>query len=1130
LPNQRFYLLLFSFSTCFAPKTRLARNDARQAQLVAEAAQNEAVEQRDAAEVALGRQLAARAELLQIEQPNAVPESILLALESLKRDTAPESILALHQGLPLLNSSVIQITHEAPVKAVAFRADGKQLVTWSGDWIGEKESAGKVMGQTQVWDISSGQVVLTSTQEYGVTRDYYKHNEDVRKKAFDIFFSPDGRWLVAGGDVIEVSSGQVDKYYTTRPLAFSPDSQWVITWWGDWLITESTDADGNRVVEATGFELYIENLATKERTPLKLDGKPIVKDATISSNQQWLVTVADYDNLIQVWNLNTGQEVSQIMSEGNVNALTFSPDSKWLVTANDVGIIQVWDVATGRQLVRLVHEDAINAIAFNPTGNTLATADNNGTVRLWDVGTWEEITRLGQLGPVNDIAFSPDGQWLVTASDDGMAQVWDVSPREEVVQQIDVNIKAPSGLVRLSPDGKWLAAPSDTSTPFVKEVVTNEEINLGREAIIPLYFNVIFSPDSQLLAGTGMSQESFLLQLIPGLVPDRNIKPINDDLDISGEVQVWSMVTQEVVARLPHDSLVFAMLFSPDRRWLATTEIDDSVHIWDANTFQEVTEFTYPKAPSVAAFRAEGQHLVTTGSEDNLITWAIWDTNSGEKLEEFTHEGGNGNIFSTDGDWLATATEEGDIWVLDVATGSEVAQINHLEENVYPIAFSADRLWLATVSDNGIVRVWDLSNEQQNTTRTLTKEVVSLLPEGTLISLDFSHDDRWLTIVSRDDDAKAEDLVKIRRIRWQPEDLQNEACDRLGRNMTYQEWQQYFGIQKPYEITCPNLPLHPSVLEAGRELAKQADLDRAKALFERALELDPDLDLDPEIETNRFAAQGAVARGEKLASRGDFEGSLAEFQNAKRWDADIINDPEMTARELTVKSLIDTGTYLAKSGDIEEAISKFQAALELDVTLVLEPETEARQLAAKEWIERAERLLIVPAGVIGKEAYLDSQIEEAFKTYKQAIAFEPPSEVIEQALASLTDAIEKVAKSDNATFNNQHCWFGSIEGFAEIVMPTCERAVELELENGKFWDSRGLARALTGDYKGAIEDFKFAVEWFKENELYEKYGSKREAWIAELEAGQNPFDEVTLKELLEETLRETEATLEELFK
>jgi Flp pilus assembly protein TadD len=38
-------------------------------------------------------------------------------------------------------------------------------------------------------------------------------------------------------------------------------------------------------------------------------------------------------------------------------------------------------------------------------------------------------------------------------------------------------------------------------------------------------------------------------------------------------------------------------------------------------------------------------------------------------------------------------------------------------------------------------------------------------------------------------------------------------------------------------------------------------------------------------------------------------------------------------------------------------------------------------------------------------------------------------------------------------------------------MSACEKAVALAPKNGEFRDSRGIARALTGNKQGAIEDF-----------------------------------------------------------
>jgi hypothetical protein len=88
-------------------------------------------------------------------------------------------------------------------------------------------------------------------------------------------------------------------------------------------------------------------------------------------------------------------------------------------------------------------------------------------------------------------------------------------------------------------------------------------------------------------------------------------------------------------------------------------------------------------------------------------------------------------------------------------------------------------------------------------------------------------------------------------ILW-PEDLIDEAGSRFTRNLTYGEWQQYFPDES-YSRTCPNLPIHPSFIKAGRELAKAGDIKGSAAIFRRAMELEPTLNLDPESEAQKLA-------------------------------------------------------------------------------------------------------------------------------------------------------------------------------------------------------------------------------------------------------------------------------------
>jgi len=88
----------------------------------------------------------------------------------------------------------------------------------------------------------------------------------------------------------------------------------------------------------------------------------------------------------------------------------------------------------------------------------------------------------------------------------------------------------------------------------------------------------------------------------------------------------------------------------------------------------------------------------------------------------------------------------------------------------------------------------------------------------------------------------------------------------------------------------------------------------------------------------------------------------------------------------------------------------------------------------------------------------------------------------------------------------------SVWGHAPEVMHACEQAVAMDSANGYFRDSRGVARALTGDFAGAIEDFQAFINSTKG----EQAQLLHQQWIETLKAGKNPFPPEELERLRKE--------------
>ncbi len=79
----------------------------------------------------------------------------------------------------------------------------------------------------------------------------------------------------------------------------------------------------------------------------------------------------------------------------------------------------------------------------------------------------------------------------------------------------------------------------------------------------------------------------------------------------------------------------------------------------------------------------------------------------------------------------------------------------------------------------------------------LARHIATMPHEDSVNAVAFSPDGTRVATASSDGSAK----VWL----WLPEDLINEACSRLTRNLTPKEWCQYLPGE-PYCKTCPNLP------------------------------------------------------------------------------------------------------------------------------------------------------------------------------------------------------------------------------------------------------------------------------------------------------------------------------------
>ena len=98
---------------------------------------------------------------------------------------------------------------------------------------------------------------------------------------------------------------------------------------------------------------------------------------------------------------------------------------------------------------------------------------------------------------------------------------------------------------------------------------------------------------------------------------------------------------------------------------------------------------------------------------------------------------------------------------------------------------------------------------------------------------------------------------------------------------------------------------------------------------------------------------------------------------------------------------------------------------------------------------------------------------------------------------------------------NELCWDGTLNGQASRVLRACDIAVERSRGRKNGWmmrDNRGIARALTNNAAGAIEDFEYAIHNVDSIDSAD-FKVTRQSWVDALKAGNHPFSEELLNSL-----------------
>ena len=279
-----------------------------------------------------------------------------------------------------------------------------------------------------------------------------------------IAFSPDGKYIVAGGDyskacVWHVESGQlvrkINHSAVVEAVAYSPDGKFLAT--GTW---DTYRVENNKTVNlwdpATGA------LVMELSPPYGPEYNAGVTAMTFSYDSRYLIVSysgSGRANNLVVYDVIQGTTVGTIKDHMGAYRLAFSPDNKYLAYGNYKKNIYIVEFST-RNVIKSIDTGFagfINSIVFSPDNRLIAASSVDKTIKIWNFETGKpQKTLVGHKGQVVNIVFSPDSKYIYSGSYDKKIIIWDANTGR-AMKDLEINIDSVFA-VSFSKDGRYIAA------------------------------------------------------------------------------------------------------------------------------------------------------------------------------------------------------------------------------------------------------------------------------------------------------------------------------------------------------------------------------------------------------------------------------------------------------------------------------------------------------------------------------------------------------------------------------------------------------------------------------------------------------------------------------------------------
>ena len=152
-----------------------------------------------------------------------------------------------------------------------------------------------------------------------------------------------------------------------------------------------------------------------------------VNKLEITPDKQYLAAAGNpHIRLFEVNTTNPAPVTSYDGHQGNVTAVGFEREGRWMYSGSDDGTVKIWDLRAGGVQREYESRGAVTTCALHPNGTELISGDQCGNIRVWDLNanacSCELVPEVGVA--IRSVTVAGDGSFVVAANARGTCYVW----------------------------------------------------------------------------------------------------------------------------------------------------------------------------------------------------------------------------------------------------------------------------------------------------------------------------------------------------------------------------------------------------------------------------------------------------------------------------------------------------------------------------------------------------------------------------------------------------------------------------------------------------------------------------------------------------------------------------------